>query len=445
MPKSNQNLIEIFGLPSSEVLIEDFGCFFDASLVQPAHMYLTPNNLCFHLHGQKGREKIIPWKDISDIQKRNTAKVIPNAIIISTVDHQEFFFSFINRHQVYKVMHLLWKSRPDEGGTSWNNLTDHPSVKDFQDNDLPDEGIKPIKDVKIESVYQFKKDLGSGAFSIVKEAENRKTGERFAVKIIDKIAVGKEKKEMLDREIDILSRIQHPGIVSVLEIYETEKNLYLVMELATGGELFDSIVKRGKYSEKDAARITREIVEAVHYLHSKGIVHRDLKPENLLLSDESENAHIKIADFGLSKMMDAQAVLQTACGTPGYVAPEVLMGEGYHQEVDIWSIGVVMFILLCGYPPFYAETNTKLFDKIMNGKYTFASPYWDRISESAKDLIRHLLIVEPKKRYSSEEILQHPWIKQNTSTEDLTHVLPTLKKTSESSKTNLMANNTKQT
>lgn len=437
MPKSNQALVDIFGLPSSETLVEDFGCFFDASLVQPAHMYLTQNNLCFNLHGQKGKEKIIPWKDISGIQKRNTAKVIPNAIVISTVDHQEFFFSFLNRHQVYKAMYTLWKSTGQEA-TTWSNLQES---KDLQNNDLPDEGIRPIKDVKIESVYQFKKDLGSGAFSVVKLAENRKTGEQFAVKVVDKVAVGREKKEMLEREIDILSRIQHPGIVSVLEIYEADKYLYLVMELATGGELFDSIVKRGKYSEKDAARITREIAEAVNYLHSKGIVHRDLKPENLLLSDESENSHVKIADFGLSKMMDAQAVLQTACGTPGYVAPEVLMGEGYHQEVDIWSIGVVMFILLCGYPPFYAETNTKLFDKIMGGKYAFASPYWDKISESAKDLIRHLLVVDPKKRYTSDQILQHPWIKQNTSTEDLSHVLPHLKKTSESSKTNLLASN----
>jgi len=182
------------------------------------------------------------------------------------------------------------------------------------------------------------------------------------------------------------------------------------MELATGGELFDSIVSRGKYSEKDAARVVQQVASACHYLHAIGIVHRDLKPENLLLESKAADARVKIADFGLSKIMEATSVLQTACGTPGYVAPEVLLGEGYNQEVDVWSIGVITYILLCGFPPFYADSNAKLFEKIMAGSYTFPSPYWDKISESAKDLIKKMLVVEPKQRYSSKQVMDHPWI-----------------------------------
>jgi len=234
------------------------------------------------------------------------------------------------------------------------------------------------------------------------------------VKVIDKAMVGREKKEMLEREVDILSRIRHANVVSVVDIYDSTDYLYLVMELATGGELFDAIVKRGKYTEKSAARFIKDVAEAIHYLHSKGIVHRDLKPENILLADEAEDAHVKIADFGLSKVMD-DAALQTACGTPGYVAPEVLMGGGYHQEVDIWSIGVIMYILLCGYPPFFAENNTKLFAKIMACQFAFQSPYWDPISDSAKDLVRHMLVVDPKQRYNTQQVLEHPWVMGHTA------------------------------
>jgi len=281
--------------------------------------------------------------------------------------------------------------------------------------------------------------LGSGAFSIVKLAIHKKTKDQRAIKIIDKDAI-KEKKEMLEREVDILKRIQHPNIIAVVEIYETPRYLNLVMELATGGELFDSIVSRGKYSEKDAARIVQQVASACSYLHSIGIVHRDLKPENLLLENKSPDSRVKIADFGLSKMMEAQSVLQTACGTPGYVAPEVLIGEGYNQEVDVWSIGVIMYILLCGFPPFYAENNSKLFEKIMSGSYSFPSPYWDKISSSAKDLIRCMLVVDPKKRFTSIQVSEHPWIRGLVgSDESLAEAQTNLKKTkSEESKVTLL-------
>jgi len=431
---------EVFGLGEGERPLEDFSCFYDASLVQPGHMYLTPHYLCTNTHGQKGQEKVILWTDICDIKKKNTAKIIPNAIRIETVDHKAFFFSFVNRNHVYKHLHKFWKGKDHDKECSHEHDHDHhatfselhpehPQFKNIAISEDEDTSIQPIKDVPIESVYTFKKDLGTGAFSVVKLAEHKKTHTLRAAKVIDKIAVG-EKKEMLEREVDILKRIQHPNIIAVCEIYETDKHLYLVMELAMGGELFDAIVARGSYSEKDAADITRQIADAVKYLHTKGIVHRDLKPENLLLADKNGKAHIKIADFGLSKIMESQAVLQTACGTPGYVAPEILLGEGYNEEVDVWSIGVILYILLVGFPPFWGDTNQKLFEKIMDGNYSFPSPYWDKISPSAKDLIKHLLVVDPTKRFTPTQILEHQWIQGLTASDaHLGETLSELKRT----------------
>jgi len=453
--KAEQYLQDIFGLTTGETFITDFSCFHDSSLVQPAHIYLTDKHLCYHIHGQKGKELVIPWTQICDIKKKNTAKVIPNAVVLQLEDHTEIFFSFINRNPCYKAMHIAWKGKEhssdclhehDHNHVTYSEMNeDHPEFTKKKKGirasfpDVKDESIQPITDIKMEDAYEVKKELGSGAFSIVKLAVHKKTKIQRAIKIIDKDAI-KEKKEMLEREVDILKRIQHPNIIAVVEIYETPRYLNLVMELATGGELFDSIVSRGKYSEKDAASILQQVASACAYLHSIGIVHRDLKPENLLLESKGPDAKVKIADFGLSKIMEAQSVLQTACGTPGYVAPEVLIGEGYNQEVDVWSIGVIMYILLCGFPPFYAENNSKLFEKIMAGTYSFPSPYWDKVSASAKDLVKCMLVVDPKNRYTSAQVMEHPWIKGLVrSEESLADAQTNLKKTkSEESKVTLL-------
>merc|ERR1719197_2418107 len=185
----------------------------------------------------------------------------------------------------------------------------------------------------------------------------------------------------------------------------------LVMELVTGGELFDDIVKKGNYTEKKAADTMKTLCEALTYLHAQNIVHRDLKPENILLKDGSENSPIKIADFGLARMMKKGDMMKTACGTPGYVAPEVLQNKGYDSgAVDVWSAGVVLYILLCGFPPFYEEELPALFDQILKGRYDFPSPWWDEISDGAKNLITKMLTVDPKKRLTAEGVLSHPWI-----------------------------------
>ncbi|XP_029910829.1 calcium/calmodulin-dependent protein kinase IGb isoform X1 [Myripristis murdjan] len=258
----------------------------------------------------------------------------------------------------------------------------------------------------IQEIFDFMEELGSGAFSEVYMVKERKTGKTFAMKCVKK----KQKRDLnLENEIAVLRKISHENVVGMEDFYESRTHYYLVMQLVSGGELFDRILDRGMYSEKDASRVIQQVLQGVHYLHQNGIVHRDLKPENLLYYSQDENAKIMISDFGLSKMVD-NGIMSTACGTPGYVAPEVLAQKPYSKAVDCWSIGVITYILLCGYPPFYEETETRLFSKIMKAQYEFDSPFWDDISESAKDFIRNMMQKNPNMRYTTEQALRHPWI-----------------------------------
>jgi len=269
---------------------------------------------------------------------------------------------------------------------------------------------KAVARGRVEEHYEIGKELGRGTFSIVKEGTSKKTGEKVALKFIDKKYVDKEDLLLLTREIDIMKKVNHENVLSLKEIYETENQLSLVMELVTGGELFFKIVERGSYSEKDASNIVRQIVQGVKYLHSLGIAHRDLKPENLLCSGD-DNMTIKIADFGLSKIFAGGQQLVTSCGTPDYAAPEVLTGESsYEKSVDLWSVGVITYVLLCGFPPFFAKTQPALFEKIIKADYSFPEPEWSFISETAKDFIRKLLVLDPKKRLTAEEALEHPFL-----------------------------------
>ncbi|XP_054982272.1 calcium/calmodulin-dependent protein kinase type 1G isoform X3 [Sorex araneus] len=257
----------------------------------------------------------------------------------------------------------------------------------------------------IRKTFTFMEVLGSGAFSEVFLVRQRVTGKLFALKCIKKSPAFRDSN--LENEIAVLRRIKHENIVTLEDIYESSTHYYLVMQLVSGGELFDRILERGVYTEHDASLVIRQVLSAVQYLHENGIVHRDLKPENLLYLTPEENSRIMITDFGLSKM-EQSGVMSTACGTPGYVAPEVLAQKPYSKAVDCWSIGVITYILLCGYPPFYEETESKLFEKIKEGYYEFESPFWDDISESAKDFICHLLEKDPEERYTCDKALRHP-------------------------------------
>lgn len=258
----------------------------------------------------------------------------------------------------------------------------------------------------IKDVFDFKGTLGSGAFSEVYMVREKKTGNLYALKCLKKKHLAHSN---LENEISVLRRIKHENVVGLEDFYETRTHYYLVMQLVSGGELFDRILDRGVYTEKDASQVISQVLKAVSYLHENSIVHRDLKPENLLYYNQDENAKIMISDFGLSKMAD-HGIMSTACGTPGYVAPEVLAQKPYSKAVDCWSIGVITYILLCGYPPFFEDNETRLFSKIMRADYAFHAPFWDDISESAKDFIRKMMEKNPSKRFTTEQALRHPWI-----------------------------------
>ncbi|KAL0962843.1 hypothetical protein UPYG_G00346230 [Umbra pygmaea] len=271
---------------------------------------------------------------------------------------------------------------------------------------------KQVDDIK--KIFELKEILGTGAFSEVVLAQERSTGKMFAVKCIPKKAL-KGKESSIENEIAVLRKIKHENIVALEDIYESSNHLYLVMQLVSGGELFDRIVEKGFYTEKDASTLIRQVLDAVNYLHKMGIVHRDLKPENLLYFNPQDESKIMISDFGLSKMEGSGEVMSTACGTPGYVAPEVLAQKPYSKAVDCWSIGVIAYILLCGYPPFYDENDSKLFEQILKADYEFDAPYWDDISDSAKDFIASLMEKDPAKRYTCDQALRHPWIAGDTA------------------------------
>jgi len=278
----------------------------------------------------------------------------------------------------------------------------------------------PTKSKSITDLYVIGEELGRGGFSIVKKGKNKASGEPVAIKIIEKKTPGPEELQLLHREIDIMSKLHHKNIIALEEVFEEDENIYLVLELVTGGELFDQIVSRGTYSERDAANTIRQILEAVAYMHDNGIAHRDLKPENLLCSGPDSNV-IKVTDFGLSKDF-GKASLKTSCGTPDYVAPEVLKGNPYDNSVDIWSIGVICYILLCGFPPFYGNTDQQIFEKIMKATYDFPSPDWDDITDDAKEFIQAILVLEPHERPTALECLQAPWIVSQAPSKTITHM-----------------------
>lgn len=267
---------------------------------------------------------------------------------------------------------------------------------------------------KFEDFYSIlqEESLGEGASATVFKAIKNDTGETYAIKVIDMSTMGDTELENLHNELKIMSIIDHPNIVRVYEYFECHNCVFIVMEYMSGGELFDRLVEVEHYSEKQAAQAFGPIVDAVRYCHSLGIAHRDLKPENLLYQTPDECSIIKVSDFGLAKFFipKTEEKLFTACGTPSYVAPEIIESSGYDYKVDCWSLGVILYVMLCGFPPFYDDDNNKLFSLIKNSKYEFPSPYWDDISDSAKDLISKLLVVDSSKRLTTEEILKHPWL-----------------------------------
>uniref|UniRef100_A0A7S3L7C7 non-specific serine/threonine protein kinase n=1 Tax=Amphora coffeiformis TaxID=265554 RepID=A0A7S3L7C7_9STRA len=263
---------------------------------------------------------------------------------------------------------------------------------------------------KFADVYKIGKELGSGAFSVVKEGSNKSTGESFAIKIVTKSKLTEEDESALMEEIDVLKDMQHPNIIRLYETFDEKDFYYLVTEKMLGGELFDRIVQKSYYNEKEARDTCRVLFDAIKYCHSKKVAHRDLKPENLLLQSASNDSKVKIADFGFAKRCPRPMCLTTQCGTPGYVAPEILEGVPYDTQSDMWSLGVIVYILLGGYPPFIEQNQRELFRKIRKGQFEFHEEYWGQVSQDAKNLIKSLLTVDPNKRANAPKILESRWM-----------------------------------
>ncbi|XP_056117465.1 calcium/calmodulin-dependent protein kinase type II subunit gamma isoform X15 [Rhinichthys klamathensis goyatoka] len=270
--------------------------------------------------------------------------------------------------------------------------------------------------------YQLYEELGKGAFSVVRRCVKLCTGQEHAAKIINTKKLSARDHQKLEREARICRLLKHPNIVRLHDSISEEGFHYLLFDLVTGGELFEDIVAREYYSEADASHCIQQILEAVLHCHQMGVVHRDLKPENLLLASKCKNAAVKLADFGLAIEVqgDQQAWFGFA-GTPGYLSPEVLRKEAYGKPVDIWACGVILYILLVGYPPFWDEDQHKLYQQIKAGAYDFPSPEWDTVTPEAKNLINQMLTINPGKRITAQEALKHPWVCQRSTVASMMH------------------------
>uniref|UniRef100_A0A8C7L4H8 calcium/calmodulin-dependent protein kinase n=2 Tax=Salmoninae TaxID=504568 RepID=A0A8C7L4H8_ONCKI len=270
--------------------------------------------------------------------------------------------------------------------------------------------------------FQMFEELGKGAFSVVRRCVKVLSGQEYAAKIINTKKLSARDHQKLDREARICRLLKHSNIVRLHDSISEEGHHYLIFDLVTGGELFEDIVAREYYSEADASHCIQQILEAVLHCHQMGVVHRDLKPENLLLASKSKGAAVKLADFGLAIEVEGeQQAWFGFAGTPGYLSPEVLRKDPYGKAVDLWACGVILYILLVGYPPFWDEDQHRLYQQIKAGAYDFPSPEWDTVTPEAKDLINKMLTINPAKRITASEVLKHPWISHRSTVASCMH------------------------
>ena len=266
--------------------------------------------------------------------------------------------------------------------------------------------------MKFLDIYEMREEIGKGAFSIVKRCTHKQSHKDYAAKIINTRRLSVRELQKLEREARICRKLNHHNIVRLHCSISEEGYHYLVFDLVTGGELFDDIVAREYYSEQDASICIQQILDSVSHCHINNVVHRDLKPENLLLENSKRGAAVKLADFGLAIEVDGDKMGKFGfAGTPGYLSPEVIKQDMYGKPADIWACGVILYILLVGYPPFYDEDQEKLYNRIKQGHYDYPSPEWDTVTDEAKQLIDKMLTVNPMERITASEALLHPWIK----------------------------------
>ncbi|CAD8133635.1 unnamed protein product [Paramecium pentaurelia] len=293
---------------------------------------------------------------------------------------------------------------------------DQPLVVDTKQPNTEEFKVGPnifatLKQGSISSFYKIEKSLGSGAFGEVRLVIHRNSGYKRAMKQIRKDKIIKEDEENMFSEVNTLKELDHPNIVKLHELFQDAKNYYLVTEYLEGGELFQKITDMKHFTEKMAADIMKQILAGVVHCHEKKVVHRDLKPENILFESKKPNSNLKIIDFGTSRKMDGNQNLTKRLGTPYYIAPEVLK-RNYNEKCDVWSCGVILYIMLCGYPPFGGQ-DQEILQNIEIGKYEFDPEDWSKISEDAKNLIKRMLTKEYQQRISAQEAYNDPWIQKN--------------------------------
>ncbi|NWI85345.1 KPSH1 kinase, partial [Pitta sordida] len=290
----------------------------------------------------------------------------------------------------------------------------------YPGNHLPAQQPEPRKnkvakyrakfDPRVTAKYDIKALIGRGSFSRVVRVEHKATKQPYAIKMIE--TKYREGREVCESELSVLRRVRHTNIIQLIEVFETQDRVYMVMELATGGELFDRIIAKGSFTERDATRVLQMVLDGVRYLHTLGITHRDLKPENLLYYHPGTDSKIMITDFGLAsaRKKGDDCLMKTTCGTPEYIAPEILVRKPYTNSVDMWALGVISYILLSGTMPFEDDNRTRLYRQILKGKYSYSGEPWPSVSNLAKDFIDRLLTVDPSDRMTALQALKHPWV-----------------------------------
>lgn len=315
--------------------------------------------------------------------------------------------------------------------TSSLKMSNHNTTDAITDVDKAVAGLSK-KGLKFNDAYKIGKELGSGAFSVVKEGTHKASGYSFAIKVVTKSKLTDEDTAALQDEIAVLQELLHPNIIRLYDVFDEKLYYYLVTEIMLGGELFDRIVQKSYYNEKEARDTCVILFQALQFCHDHKVAHRDLKPENLLLQSTNNDSYLKIADFGFAKKCPQPNSLTTQCGTPGYVAPEILEGTPYDTQADMWSLGVIVYILLGGYPPFIEQNQRELFRKIRRAQYQFHDEYWGQVSNEAKNTIRSLLTVKPSERKTSAQILKEdPWMQlgsEQLQQQNLSTTLSELKK-----------------
>lgn len=324
---------------------------------------------------------------------------------------EEDFHGLLDLHQsgfdqgaVSVITSMTTNTKDDKSTTAYSVISEY---------EYPVDSPEPNSSsgMRFDELYRLKGVLGTGAFSTVREGFHRSNSTMsYAVKCINRKKLSEEDEAALLDEVSILKEMKHDHIIRLFDFFEESSTYYLVMERMRGGELFDRIVAKAYYNEKEARDTCKIVLEAVRYCHENHVAHRDLKPENLLLLSDVDDSAVKIADFGFAKKVYEPNSLTTQCGTPGYVAPEILEGTAYDQRADMWSVGVILYILLGGYPPFIESTQRDLFRKIRKGDYEFHEEYWGTVSAEAKDLISSLLTVDSRDRLTADEALENAWI-----------------------------------